>query len=187
MQGLQERMKIFMEAKIEIESAYESNEIQAFTIDTPERAEWAIKKIKEARKRRDLFTQAAQHEIAELEAQIKSDDESCKKETSYLLFLLDRYLDTVPAKRTETKMSLKLPAGRIVRKFAKQSLNPDDEALLQYLKSHAPEYVKLTCAPAWGEFKANLQINSGVVVRKDTGEVIDCVKIEEIPASFEVE
>ena len=93
------------------------NTAPEWVCDSPEKADWAIEKIKECRERRDLYIAAAENRIAQLKDQIEQSKEDCDSQTSYLMGALDNYLDMVPAKKSKTQISLDLPSGKIVRKL----------------------------------------------------------------------
>ena len=173
-----------------IREMFEAEEIQevpeGFQIDSVEKANWAVCKIKEARERRNLFNQAAYSKIEQMEQRILRNEGRYSQETAFLISALDRYIETVPAKKTKTQKTFDLPDGRLKKKFASQKLVPDEERLLQYLKNEG-EYINIVTKPEWGEFKKLLKEIDGKVIRTDTGEVVDFVRIEEKPESFDVE
>ena len=69
------------------------NTAPEWVCDSPEKADWAIEKIKECRERRDLYIAAAESRIAQLKDQIERSKEDCDSQTSYLMGALDSYLD----------------------------------------------------------------------------------------------
>lgn len=159
---------------------------ESFVIDNHEKADWAIRKIKEERERRDIYKTVADSEIERLKQKKAEADTKCDQRTSGLLSALNAYLDTVPAKETKTQRAFELPSGKIVRKLAAMDYDFDDAELLDYLRTDAPEYVKVTEKPAWGEFKKDLQIVGGVVIRKSTGVLVEQIHAVEKPESVEV-
>ena len=63
----------------------------------------------------------------------------------------------------------------------------DDVKLLEYFKkNNMSNYIKTKETPAWSEFKNNLSIVDGKVIDTNTGEIVDVVKVEEVPGSFDV-
>lgn len=161
-------------------------EREGFVIDTPELANWAVCKIKEARQRRDLFNSAAKAKIERMEERIKENEARCDRETAFLLMALSRYIDTVPAKVTKTQKTFLLPDGKLKKKFASKTFKADEEKLTEYLKNDE-EYIKTIKKPVWGEFKKILADIDGNVVRTDTGEIVEGVIIEDKPESFDIE
>lgn len=95
-------------------------------------------------------------------------------------------MDTVPAKKTKTQISLELPAGKIVRKISRPDFAKDDAKLLEYLKESSPDFVSWTPKVKWADFKKSLQIQGDAVVRTDTGEILDCIRVEMSPERIEI-
>lgn len=158
-----------------------------FVIDSANKADWALEKIKEERARRDLFIQAAEQRIESLKAKIDEAKSKCDSKTSFLLIKLNDYLDTAPAKITKTQMSLELPNGKLIRKLPKIDYQKNESELLKYVVNLAPEYLKIEQKVNWAEMKKDLQVVDGMVMRKSTGEIIDCISTIEKPATFDVD
>lgn len=163
-----------------------SHEDAKFVIDTPGKANWAVRVIKKARQRRDMFNSAAEDEIMRIKAKMAENEKRCDDETAFLLSALGEYVETVPAKETKTQKTFALPNGKLKKKFVSRSFKPDKDKLLEYLEGEE-EYIRVTREPAWGEFKKLLKEVNGAVVRTDTGEIVAGVVIEEKPASFDIE
>jgi hypothetical protein len=161
-------------------------EKEGFVIDTPELANWAIRKVKEARQRRDLFTAAAQSQIEQLEEKIHDNEIRCDQETAFLMSALSEYIDKVPAKATKTQKTFLLPEGKMKKKFSAQVMKVQEDTLIQYLAGEE-EYIKVVKKPAWSEFKKLLTIIDDKVIRTDTGEIVDGVTVETKPEIFDIE
>ena len=159
---------------------------EKFIVDTAQKANWAIKTIKEDRERRDLFISVAKGEIDKLNQQIADVTKECDNSTSFLLYGLNDYMLTAPAKETKTQRKLSLPSGDIIVKLSKKDYSYDDANLLKWLKSNATDYVENKPKAKWGEFKKDLNIVGDMVVRKSTGETVECIKLIDIPESCEV-
>ncbi|MDD2956710.1 MAG: host-nuclease inhibitor Gam family protein [Oscillospiraceae bacterium] len=164
-------------------------ENNAFEIDTPEKANWAIKKIKEARKIRDVYIDVAKAEIAEYEQKIQEAEARCENDTAYLTAALSAYMESgeIPTKSSKTQMVAVLPDGKLKIKLPQICYEKDDAALLDYLLENAPEYIKTEQTPQWGEFKRLLAVHGDAVVRTDTGELVVGVSAKENPGKFLVE
>ena len=156
---------------------YEDLEQNGFVIDSPGKADWAVRQIKEERARRDIYTQAAREDIDRLTRLIDEASEACGRKTSYLLARLDQYLDTVPAEDAKTQVSLKLPSGKLVRKKPVVAYERDSDALLAWCKEKNPEFVRTKEEPDWAAVKLYVQA---------TGDIPDGVTPVETPARFDV-
>ncbi len=174
--------------QIEMESVCEVSEQTGWICDTPEKADWAIEKIKEERARRDLFISAAEKKIEQLKEQIQMQNEICEGKTGYLLLQLGDYLDSVPAKKTKTQLSLDLPSGRIIRKLEHPEYVKNESSLLKYLEEEYPDMISWTPKINWSELKKVLQISGDSVIRTDTGELIspECISVRMVPDSVDV-
>lgn len=163
-------------------------EKEKFVVDDPSKANWAIGKIKEARKRRDIFNEAAENEIEELQKKIEQNNKKCENETAFLLSCLAEYMENLPTKKAETQETFVLPNGRLKRKFAKQILKPDENRLVEYLQEQKEtEYIKSNNYVNWENFRKLLTIENEQVIRIDTGEILDCITVIEKPEIFDIE
>lgn len=162
-------------------------ESEEFKINDSRTADWAMEKIKEARKCRDFFKETAEQKIAELKQKIEEAEKKCESRTAYLLGQLNQTQGLFPSRKTKTREVVELPAGKLVWKHAKQEFERDEEKLLPYLKENAPEYVEYVPKIKWGELKKDLIIESGIPVRKNTGEIPEGIRIIEKPESFDIE
>lgn len=158
----------------------------SFEITDDSTAEWALKKIIEAKRERQRLLDLVDAEKQNLDIKKEQINKRYEADTGFLLSKLNTYLDTVDRKKTKTQETYQLLSGKLVRKFAKQKLVPDKEALLEWCKQNAPEYVKHTEEAMWGEVKGKFSIIDGAVICSDTGELVSCVGVEETPTTFDV-
>ena len=149
-------------------------------------AEGALKKILEAKKEHKRLTELVDAERERLDAKQSKIDSRYENETGYLLSKLNIYIDSVETKKTKTQETYRLLSGKLVRKFAKQKLTPDKNALLEWCKQNAPDCIKHTEEAMWSEVKGKFAIVEGGVICTDTGEFVTCVGVEDTPASFDV-
>lgn len=156
-----------------------------FLIDTPEKADWAVKKIKEAQRRREIFLQVCDAAEEKIALKRQEAERAYEAETGYLSQQLDRYLDELPYKDTKTQRSFPLPSGKLVRKKPKLDYQKREDELTAYLLSRG-EYIKQEPKIQWGELKKILTVVDGVVIRQDTGEQVEGVTVVEVPGKFEV-
>ena len=82
-----------------------------FVIDSPGKADWAIRKIKEREAQRDLYISACQETIAEFQQKIQSEKERCESDNANLINLLADYMNTVPVRKTKTQEAFDLPSA----------------------------------------------------------------------------
>ena len=91
-------------------------EEEKWTIDSDEKAEWALKKIREETEERDRLMKLANAEQEKLTARIAEIDKAYEDGTSYLKYMLNQYFETVPHKSTKTTEKYALLSGTLVRK-----------------------------------------------------------------------
>lgn len=157
-----------------------------FVIDSMGKAEWAMEKIKEERQRLNLYITAAEERIEELQRQMDEQERKTARRTENLLNALSVYFETLPVKKSKTQQSFELPAGKMVKKYARLDFTHDDKALVKWAEENAPEYLKRDVKIEWGELKKHLSAAGSVAVLKDTGEAVEGVSVIEKPETFDV-
>lgn len=162
-------------------------EKQEFKIDSDLLANWSIKKIKQETEEHDRLVEIAKGEIEELNRQIALLDKALENKTGYLKGKLQEYFMTVEHKETKTQESYKLLSGSLIWKKPSQKMAPDKEKLLEYVKANnMPEYVKVKEDVDWAGLKKDCTIQGNQVINNQTGEVIDCIAVEDVPGEFGV-
>lgn len=84
--------------------------------------------------------------------------------------------------------TIKLPWATLKSKAQPQDYVRDDTALLHWVQTNAPEYVKVAePTVAWGELKKAVVVAGNKALWKETGEVIDGLAPKERTVKFDVE
>lgn len=165
----------------------EEAERKGFSINDDATADWALRKIKEENAEYERLTLIACEQIAEINLKIKHLEEAAERKTAFLKGCLAEYFKTVPHKTTKTQESYKLLNGSLVMKLGSQTMVKNDAELVEYFRQNGmSEYIKVKEEPKWAEFKKNLSIVDGKVVDTTTGEIVDVVRVEEVPGTFDV-
>lgn len=160
---------------------------EKFKVVDDKTADWAIRKIKEEAEEQDRLISLAESQIDDLENQINKIHTQYTYNTSYLKSLLAEYFATVKHEETKTQESYKLLSGSLVLKKPTTKIIKDDEKLVEYFKKNNLEkYIKVSESPKWADFKSQVKVVGKDVVDNETGEIIDGLKTEEIPATFNV-
>lgn len=175
------------------------SEHKEFEIKDASTADWAISKIADERKRRDYFIECANKEIEKLKAQIKEMEDKCERTTSYLSGCLGKYLerDEVPKKKTATQESITLPAGKIIKKLPKieyimssgeaVTKHKNDDDFIKEIKGLDKKLIKTIKEVDWATLKKNItNTEDGMVVYKETGDIIESLSTRETLPSIEV-
>jgi deoxyribodipyrimidine photolyase len=158
-----------------------------FTLDTPEKVDWAIEQIIDEQKRFELYEQAINGKIEKLKCELVNEKEASGHRTSWLRFKLGEYLqrDDVPAKNTKTQLSLKMPSGTIKYIKSKSEFIKDDDVLLKFCKENNSEFIKTKESVNWKDFKTTLNIVGNDVFNAD-GVIVDGITIEDTVPKVEV-
>ena len=154
-------------------------EPEGFVIDTDAKAEWALKKIAEARADRDRWVEWYKAKIAEITEQTDFD-------TMNLERMLAEYFATVPHKKTKTQESYKLPGGKLVLKTQNPDYSRDDKTVIEWAKANAPQFVKIKEELDWAGLKGATAVFEGHIVTED-GEIIPGVEVTDREPKFIVE
>ena len=158
----------------------EKNVLEGFVIDTDQKAQWAVDKIREARADRDRW-------IAFYEGQIKAIKEQTDFDTMNLERMLAEYFATVPHASTKTQENYKLPNGKLVLKLQNPEYKRDDATVIDWLKKNKkPEFIKVSESLDWAGLKKVTAAFNGALV-DENGEVIPGVEVIEREPKFTVE
>lgn len=165
----------------EIESGEDSEQVERWRIKNDQDADWAVRKILDAKAELDRWRRY----YTGLIEKVESDTE---RTVSFFTGKLNDYFSTVPHKETKTTEKYPLPSGELILKKPKAVWNHDDETLLDWMKKNGfSEFVKVTEKPDWSGFKKRLVEGSdGVICDSETGLVCDAVKSEMSDPVFEV-
>lgn len=159
---------------------------EGFVIDSDMKAEWALRKIREAQDERDRLLSLADLERARIDAEVKSINDRFDRDTGWLKSQLEQYFDSVVHKVTKTQERYQLLSGCLVRKKATVKYVRDNDAMIQWLKDNQMnEFIKTTYSPDWENLKKHTSLSEGQVVL-DSGEIVEGVTAEIVPDEFTV-
>ena len=161
-----------------------------FKIDSDSKAEWAVKRIKEAEREQNRLLALVDEERAELDVREKEILDNYAKKTDGLKALLEEYLRAQYAKEeareTNTQITYQLLSGKLVYKKSGLELKQNADVLVNWCKEHLPDAIKVTYTPKWAEIKKNIKVVDGVPVYAPTGEVVDGVEEAYVASKFNV-
>ena len=163
---------------------------EGFKIDSDSKAEWAVKRIKEAEREQNRLLALVDEERAELDVREKEILDNYAKKTDGLKALLEEYLRAQYAKEeareTNTQITYQLLSGKLVYKKSGLELKQNADVLVNWCKEHLPDAIKVTYTPKWAEIKKNVKVVDGVPVYAPTGEVVDGVEEAYVASKFNV-
>lgn len=168
-------------------SAREDGEGWSITDDRG--ANWAVNKIKAAREEIVRLTALADGCIEEIRAQLAQALREPQAAQAYFSDKLRTYMGDVSdaAQETKTQRKYKLLAGCLVEKKATEKMVPDKAALLAWCEACAAEYVKTKKELDWAGLKKQVRMDGDRAIYLATGEILDAVAVEHVPATFSVE
>lgn len=152
-----------------------------FIVDNDQKAEWAARKIMEARQDTQKWTEYYERQLSAIR-RANEDTEA------YFAALLADYFETVPHKATKTQESYSLPSCKLVIKAQQPEFNRDEAVLCDYLdKKGRDDLVKITRRADWAALKKMLKVmEDGTCVDAD-GEVVEGVQAFSRQPEFKVE
>lgn len=152
-----------------------------FIVDNDQKAEWAARKIREARQDTQKWTEYYERQLSAIR-RANEDTEA------YFAALLADYFDTVPHKATKTQESYSLPSCKLVLKAQQPEFNRDEAVLCDYLdKKGRDDLVKITRRADWAALKKTLKVmEDGTCVDAD-GEIVEGVQAFSRQPEFKVE
>ena len=175
----------------------EDNEQSDFIIKDAIMANWAINKVVEEQKRFGLYEEVAKAEMQRIKEELAEEKRKSEARTSFLRIKLGDYLERedVPAKTTKTQKTLTLPAGTIKKKLphmeycAIDADKPNNSPqLIELLQDIAPVFIKTETSVNWGEFKKELSFDENrTVIYNPTGEIIECMSLNYVPAEVKID
>lgn len=164
----------------------EQTEQEAFTVDTDEKANWALRKIKQHQEQQEQNNALATAEVDKIESWNKEENKKAQDSIDYFQGLLAAY--ALKKREADPKFKTqKLPNGSI--KFRKQqpAYHYDDEKLVESLKkSDRSDLIKVKESPDKTAVKKSFVVNEDKLINPETGEVVEGVTVEEREDKFEV-
>ena len=161
-----------------------------FKIDSDSKAEWAVKRIKEAEREQNRLLALVDEERAELDVREKEILDNYAKKTDGLKALLEEYLRAQYAKEEareiNTQITYQLLSVKLVYKKSGLELKQNADVLVNWCKEHLPDAIKVTYTPKWAEIKKNIKVVDGIPVYAPTGEVVDGVEEAYVASKFNV-
>lgn len=155
---------------------------ETWKIENDQQAEWALKKIHDAKAELEYWTNYYNGLIDALKGRTENT-------VNFMTMKLSEYFRTVPHKETKTKERYALPSGDLVLVKPKSVWTHDDAALLDWAKMNGREdCVKTTEKVSWADLKKNLaEAEDGTIYDKETGVVCGAVTASKSAPEFTIE
>lgn len=161
------------------EEVPEAGTVEEFVVDTDQKAEWCLHKIREAQDETERWKRF----YAE---RAKAVEDSNMFRIARLKQKLIQYMQHVPKKDTKTTQKYSLMSGDLVIKKEHTRIDHDDDVLLAWLVDNAPEYIRVKESVDWRALKDQLVEKDGDYFFVETGEKVPGVTDTLVPAEFDV-
>ena len=147
---------------------------EGFVVNSDASAEWAVRKIREAREDRDRM-------VAWYKAATETIKKQTDENTAHLEKMLFDYFKTVPHRKTKSGWQVyNFPGGKLTLKPQEPEYNRDEDTMIEWLKKNGMEkFVKVKEEVDWKALKAasgivDGKLIAGEIVNED-GEIIQLV------------
>ena len=174
-------MNILQEIELE-----ETNEIEAFTIDNLEKANWAFRKMAALNAKiaeKEELAAAEQERITNwLENGTKADKESIQ----FFEKLLTDYYITLRAE--DPKARLTTPYGRVTSRKLQPKWEFEEEKAVKYFRENYPEIVKAVITETFSKADAKklLSFTEDGIVVDEYGEIVEFARVTPQDCSYTV-
>lgn len=152
-------------------------------------ADWAVRRMRFAARKRDRLIAGIRDEIETMEARIRDVEADYENETAFFRAQLDLFMESVECERTKTQLRYELPTGIVLRRKNRQpEFIRDNDALLVWAEDYGDsDLVKVTKAPNWANIKKGAIIRDDHLVDKGSGEIIPGVTVTQREPEFVVD
>ena len=161
---------------------------ERFRITSDDQADWAVRKIAQARRDLAKAETLAEAEIARVTAWLDGQRKDAMRTVGFFEALLrEHYL---PRFASDPRLkTIKLPAGRVQVRAQQPEFQRDEAALLAWLKKREmTEYIERIERPRWGELKQHVRVidDLGLCIDAVTSEIVEGVTVIPRPPAFRV-
>lgn len=160
---------------------------ERFRITDDSQANWAVRKIAQARRELAKAEELAEAEIARIKAWLDGQRKDAMRTVSFFEGLLREYY--LPRFAADPRLkTVKLPAGKVQVRAQQPEFERDEAALLAWLKvTGRTALVEVKETPRWASLKTLIDVTAdGTCFIASTGEVVEGVKAIPRPPAFRV-
>ena len=157
----------------EIEEIEQTEEKIPFSVDSDDKAEWCLKKIKEHQDEITKWT--AHYEAEKRRAVISHENAIFRLEGELRSFFVLKDQEGL-TRQTKTQTAYNLPSGKIFIKRQNPEFERDDAEIIDWLRVNAPELIKTKEEVDWAAMKAAYAFDAEgnmTAVNEETGEIIN--------------
>lgn len=149
---------------------------EAFRIDGPASAAWAMRKLRDARRHQAEVRAVADDEIERVQAWASAEHAKRERDAAWFEGLLRRWALDCRAADPRAK-TVSTPYGVVSTRPSAGAWDVDDSAVLAWAREARPELVQVTEKLRLGDAKKALTVDGGKVVDPTTGEVVPGIEV----------
>lgn len=159
-----------------------------FVVDSDAKAAWAMRKYREAERKMVEIQKVVSQEMQTITDWAAKSSENVSRELQHFEFLLTAYLEQ--QRRDHDRKSVDLPTGRISSRISSATWDIDQAEFIKWARDFAPNLVrsKTTEMPEVQDvLREHLETSGGKVVVKETGEVVEGIKVKDPTLKITIE
>lgn len=151
---------------------------EGFVITDDTRADWALRKIAQARQNIVKRAEFVAGEALRLRNWQQAADKRDQDTIDFMESLLRQYFESLRQSGALGKRkSYTLPHGALKVRTKGIQFARDEQAMLKWAAEHRPEVIEHKPALRWGELKKDVEVLDGAIVHRGTGRVMDGIKM----------
>ncbi|SFJ82666.1 host-nuclease inhibitor Gam family protein [Thermoflavimicrobium dichotomicum] len=178
-----------MAKQISLEEFLEQQEQvnERFVVDSDEKANWVLRKLKHLQKKKQENIALAEAEIAKINAWLEHVNGDLDSQIQFFEDHLAEYAERLRQKDSKFK-SMKLPNGRFGFRKQPAKWHYDEKVLLNQLKENGRnDLIRIKEEIDKQAIKKQFKVIDGRVIDPETGEVINGVTVEEQGEKLKIE
>ena len=149
---------------------------EVFVVDTPDKADWALGKLREVNKEIEQNERLAKNNIDRIHDWLDQKNEKSNANKEYFEQILSEYIFTEKQKNPSWKLDT--PNGKLSTRKQQPKWNYNDKKLVEELKN--TEFLKTEYKVNKKSLKKEAVVKDGKVILPDTGEIIEGVVVEPV-------
>ncbi|MEQ6359438.1 host-nuclease inhibitor Gam family protein [Thermoanaerobacter thermohydrosulfuricus] len=154
-------------------------------------ADWTIEKIKLLSTELERKKMIVENKKRYLDEWFEKEKKNIENKIAFYTSRLQEYFESLDPRllhKTKTQLSYSLPSGKLKKMLEKDEFERRDEELLDWLKkNNYTSFIKVKESVDWAKLKESIKISGEKAILKDTGEIIEGIRIVKKPAEFKVE
>lgn len=168
------------------EQGVKQKEDDNFVVDDDHKANWALKKIRQLKKKKQKNKEFAEKEINEIKEWLNGENSKLEDSIEHFESLLTKY--AMELKDDDDDLKTKnLPAGKMQFRKQQPKWNYNNDKLLEAVKSAGlNELVKVKERVDKRQLKKQVEVAGSKIINAETGEVIDGVEVQERGEKFKI-